>query len=829
MAAPTSASRAAATHPGTARPTHSGFDGNAALRAFQRGYHVVSVIPPGATLTAGSKIRPEALGKIPGRQSPSGQWHGYPFTTEPAPDAAACAEIDNWGANVGVLADHTPALDIDSESQALTDLIVQQAERRFGPAPFRSSRPTRGLLMYRTDEPFKKLALLVTDSKDRTHTLEWLCEGRQYVIAGQHPSGVPYAVDRLPEHDTLPLVTGDEARDFLESLRDLFESKGLECEIIESAPKTPAPPQEELAAPDLEALSRVVRQIPNRFASRDEWIEVLYAIKAAGAAWPTEARDLALEFSARWEDGTNDPDLTEREFDSLTAPYRVGYDRLCALAEEAGERDPAETASETFEADPTAEPPAKEDPAAAPAADRHTDVWIAEKVAPSLRSALRFGGESRVWYHWTGCRWEPVPDVEADQIVTAELVRFAARLNAEADGCASEKEARKPRSTALHIQSDTGIRQVTNRLKGLLALREEDLDADPWILNTPGGEVDLRTGRLRPASPDNLCSRAAATAPESGPCPKWERFVQDLAGEDGEYVGYLKRLLGYCLTGKNTEKVVHFAVGTTDTSKSTLIRAVSQLLGGYAGEIDPSALMQSGRSANSKEDALARIRPLRFLTANEPRSGSIWDEQTIKAISGGDRIEARPLRGHTVTYAPQFKLFVAGNREPNLEVADPAMLRRIRLLPFDHQIPKSEQIAEYDAELVREEGPAILQWMIEGCLEWRKAGLQSPERVRLRTERYASEESLFEQFLEDRCVLDPEAFEYTDDVFEAWRHWCFAAGEKPGRKRDLNREFDAHPRLAYTQERRDNETRSRGRRIYRGVKLRVVDEAFAAA
>ena len=28
-------------------------------------------------------------------------------------------------------------------------------------------------------------------------------------------------------------------------------------------------------------------------------------------------------------------------------------------------------------------------------------------------------------------------------------------------------------------------------------------DRDPWLLGTPGGTVDLRTGMLRPASPDD--------------------------------------------------------------------------------------------------------------------------------------------------------------------------------------------------------------------------------------------------------------------------------------------------------------------------------------
>jgi putative DNA primase/helicase len=58
---------------------------------------------------------------------------------------------------------------------------------------------------------------------------------------------------------------------------------------------------------------------------------------------------------------------------------------------------------------------------------------------------------------------------------------------------------------------------------------------------------------------------------------------------------------------------------------------------------------------------LAMLRGARFVVAQETRSGRRWDETKIKALTGGDPISARFMRGDFFTYMPQFKLIVAGN------------------------------------------------------------------------------------------------------------------------------------------------------------------------
>jgi putative DNA primase/helicase len=117
---------------------------------------------------------------------------------------------------------------------------------------------------------------------------------------------------------------------------------------------------------------------------------------------------------------------------------------------------------------------------------------------------------------------------------------------------------------------------------------------------------------------------------------------------------------------------------------------------------------------------LARLPGVRLVTATEPSAGQAWDEKLIKAITGGDEIETRFLYGQPFTYFPQFKIIIVGNHEPEIRQVDDAMLRRIHIVPLNHKVPREKQVEGLSEILVREEGPQILRWMIEGCLIWQR-------------------------------------------------------------------------------------------------------------
>jgi putative DNA primase/helicase len=145
------------------------------------------------------------------------------------------------------------------------------------------------------------------------------------------------------------------------------------------------------------------------------------------------------------------------------------------------------------------------------------------------------------------------------------------------------------------------------------------------------------------------------------------------------------------------------------------------------------------------------------------------DSQRIKTVTGGDTISARFMRQDSFEYTPKFKLVIVGNHEPRIGNVDDAMRRRIHIVPFTSPVPEEKRNRHLVDELVAEEAPQILQWLIDGCLLWQKKGLHPPEVVLARTEEYFEEEDDIGRFLDEYCEFDPEAETSTRKLFYFWR------------------------------------------------------------
>jgi hypothetical protein len=321
---------------------------------------LVSVVPPDGELSPSTRIAPAARGKAPARRNAAGQWYGYSFLKEDVP----VAELIQTEANIGLRAAHFPGLDVDTDSKAFADAVVELALAELGDAPQRLSRAPRRMLVYRTLEPFNRVAL-VLKVKGKKHVVEFLGEGRQYLVGGQHPSGQQYRWLGAPlwdyEPDELPLITKDRAVLFLETLRAALQEKLPDADITlegEGAVRTvPPPPQDTLEAPSIDALSELMSQLPNRdddFPTRDDFLRVGFAVCAAGAPWPEEAYDAFAEWASRWPGG-NDPNYVRRVWDSMKPPFRAGWGWLLDRSYEHDVDVPAQAQYE-FEADENAEP-----------------------------------------------------------------------------------------------------------------------------------------------------------------------------------------------------------------------------------------------------------------------------------------------------------------------------------------------------------------------------------------------------------------------------------------------------------------------------------------
>jgi P4 family phage/plasmid primase-like protien len=298
-------------------------------------------------------------------------------------------------------------------------------------------------------------------------------------------------------------------------------------------------------------------------------------------------------------------------------------------------------------------------------------------------------------------------------------------------------------------------------------------DSDPWLLNTPAGIVDLRTGKTMPHERDKHMTKITAVAP-AGDCPLWRRFLNEITG-DTELQAFLQRIAGYSLTGITREHALFFAYGTGGNGKGVFLNTLTAILGSYAA-IAPMETFVASREERHPTD-LAGLRGARLVSSQETEQGRRWAESKIKALTGGDPITARFMRQDFFTYVPAFKLVIAGNHKPGLRGVDEAIRRRFHLLPFTVTITKPDRELP---EKLRAEWPGILRWMIEGCLAWQRDGLTPPDVVRLATDAYLTSEDAVAQWLDEHCACDKSYAERSTALFSSWKSWAEIAGEFVG-------------------------------------------------
>jgi len=310
-------------------------------------------------------------------------------------------------------------------------------------------------------------------------------------------------------------------------------------------------------------------------------------------------------------------------------------------------------------------------------------------------------------------------------------------------------------------------------------------DSDPFLLGTPGGVVDLRTGDLRPGTSNDYITKLTAVAP-SGDCPRFLEFLAWAAAYDSELFAYLKRLFGYCLTGRIQEHALPFFCGPGGNGKSTLLNTVAGLMGDYH-EVAPMDAFTESRGERHPTD-LAGLRGARMVTAQETERGRRWATLRVKAITGGDPIRARLMRQDFFTYVPEFKLIVAANDKPSIDSVDEAMRRRFHLIPFEQSISDDAKDESLPDKL-REEWPGILAWMIEGCLEWQEQGLRPPQRVTDATAAYLTAEDSYGAWIEEACSIGDRQWDSSATLYSSWATFAKRAGEDPGTRKAFAKEL----------------------------------------
>jgi putative DNA primase/helicase len=435
-----------------------------------------------------------------------------------------------------------------------------------------------------------------------------------------------------------------------------------------------------------------------------------------------------------------------------------------------------------------------------------TDLGNAERFVADHGEDVLYCYPWRKWLVRGGARW--IRD-EAGRVhkLAKGRVRGIYREASEAEDESRRKALAKHAAAS---ESETRIRAMVELAKSEVPVAPEELDADPWVLNVLNGTIDLRTGELREHRREDLITKLAPVEYDpAATAPTWEAFLERVLPGD-ELRAFVQRAAGYSATGDTSEQCMFIHHGPGANGKSTFQETLAAALGDYAMRTPTETLLVK-RSGGVPND-VARLKGARFVTASETEEGRRLAESLVKDLTGQDTISARFMWAEWFDFKPTHALHLSTNHKPEIRGTDPAIWRRIRLIPWAVTIPPAEQDRRL-AEKLRGELPGVLAWIVRGCLAWQREGLQAPEEVRQATQAYRAEMDVLAAFLADCCVRDEYEEAFAGELWGAWKRWCEETGEQAGTQKRFGGRLAERGFLNH----RDSRT---GRKVWSGLSLR---------
>jgi P4 family phage/plasmid primase-like protien len=406
----------------------------------------------------------------------------------------------------------------------------------------------------------------------------------------------------------------------------------------------------------------------------------------------------------------------------------------------------------------------------------NTDLGNSQRLIKLFGDFIRYCGTWKKWLVWNDQygAWQ-IDD-------SGEVLRLARRtienMFREAVGISDSQERGACVKWALATESATRIQAMVKLAESGegIAISPSDLDRNPWLLNCQNGTIDLRTGQLKEHDKRDLITKSIPVPFDSNAkCPKWLNFLDKIMEGNQGLISFLQRAVGYALTGDIREQCFFILHGCGANGKSVFVKTTGTLLGDYAQAASFETFL-SKKQGNVANNDIARMQGKRFISAVEAEEGRRLAENVIKQVTGGDVVAARFLYAEYFEFIPQFKIFLATNHKPKINCNDPAIWRRVKLIPFAVRIPEVEQIQDLDEQL-KDELPGIINWALSGSLDWQRAGLQAPEEVVNATREYRNEMDTVNEFLEECCTRLQSLRVKPTDLYDAYKRYCEKNGE----------------------------------------------------
>ena len=409
------------------------------------------------------------------------------------------------------------------------------------------------------------------------------------------------------------------------------------------------------------------------------------------------------------------------------------------------------------------------------------------RMRDQFATVLKFNAVDKKWFFFNGSYWQE--DIGNQRVeLAAERVANSIKKEKPELSFSTKTDEDKAMNEWYRFQKDSRSHMakmhMIDEFKKYVIVKHGEFDKEDMLLNTESGYVDLSSGELHDHDIDKKFShQTVAEYSDNVDAPLWEKFLNQIFNSDEELIHYVQKAIGYSFTGSVDEQCLFILNGRGRNGKSVFSNVISDVAGNYAKQMNVQTIVAKKNQSGSANSDIARLEGARIVTSSELNEGDRFDESLVKQLTGGDKILARFLYGSEFEYKPKFKIWMATNHLPIIRGTDDGIWRRIKIIPFNIQIPKEKVDKKLEYKL-KAEYTGILNWIVQGAIMWQQEGLEDPEAVTKVIETYRAEMDPLDAFLEECCTTGQNYSIKAREMYDAYHEW---AKESEEYKMSLNK------------------------------------------
>lgn len=344
---------------------------------------------------------------------------------------------------------------------------------------------------------------------------------------------------------------------------------------------------------------------------------------------------------------------------------------------------------------------------------------LATQFVSELQHVLKYDPRQKHWHAFINGLWL------SEEVYSESLTREFIRKLANAP-------YRNP--VAGKLLNISGVKELlkTAAMENRCHIRSDVFNADPNIIGVrylnavqgdPVGIIDLTTGLVRPAMPEDFITKVLGSHYEShASCPKFMVFLDQITDGDQDLISAIREIGGYSLFGHTKAQLMFSLVGDGSNGKGVLLNIFRQVFGEYCSAIHYSLIRQQNTSnPNAASPAVAALVGARLIVCSEFPKDAALEEPFVKSMTGNDPLSCRNNYGNQMTFIPQGTLFLVTNYFPKVSFDHDAMWRRIYPIHLTRQF-RGENCDPDLEDTLKLELPGILNWLIAGAVCYHSKG-----------------------------------------------------------------------------------------------------------